>query len=148
MESKSNFSEEGKVGNPLYDQPRGGQPAPSTARRTRDAPPAVQEEKDDRKRQREWQWEYRQEKKGSDDTGSENGSDGSGSGSGGGHPKPPRIAVRAPPTYSRSFSEPELSPVAEADFMGRGESDVTSSGCSTGGGRSGIAAGSDGERRR
>eukprot|EP00903_Cladosiphon_okamuranus_P017296 g15937.t2 len=38
-----------------------------------------------------------------------------------------RIAIRAPPSYSRSFSEPDLSPVAEIDPRGRGESEHTSS---------------------
>lgn len=51
--------------------------------------------------------------------------------------KPARIATRPPPTYNRSFSEPELSPVAETDLTGRGESDRTSSGFSGGGGADG-----------
>lgn len=55
-----------------------------------------------------------------------------------------RIATRAPPSYSRSFSEPDLSPVAETGPGGRGESDQTSSSFSTGGGRSAAAGGSDG----
>ena len=62
------------------------------------------------------------------------------------HEKPvARIATRAPPSYSRSFSEPDLSPVAETGPGGRGESDLTSSSFSaSGGGRSAAAGGSDG----
>lgn len=58
-----------------------------------------------------------------------------------------RIATRAPPTYSRSFSEPDLSPVAETDPRGLGESDMSLSSYSTGGEPGTAGGGGDGESR-
>ncbi|CAM9123334.1 unnamed protein product, partial [Scytosiphon promiscuus] len=144
--SDSNFSEEGKVGNPMYEQPLGGGlAAPFGSRRNRDARATEGEEEEaDWDQQRGWHGEHQQTGPGNE---IDVGGGGGGDSGGGGHLKPPRIAVRPPPTYSRSFSEPELSPVAESDMMGRGESDLTSSGRSTGGGPGGIAVSSDADGR-